>query len=52
MNCEYSYCIYNKKSACVLDTIQMDSLGMCEMCEIVTVPKENLEKYKQQHLKK
>jgi len=51
MKCEFDYCIYNKESICILDEIQMDSLGMCESCEIVAVPKANLEKYKKQRLK-
>ena len=36
MKCEYSYCIYNRKSTCILDEIQMDSLGMCNAYEVTT----------------
>ena len=42
MQCEFCLCIYNKKRLCILDDIQIDQLGMCEACEIVTVPEEVL----------
>ena len=51
MKCEFDYCIYNKEFTCILDKIQINSLGMCEACEIVTVPEENLKKYKKRRLK-
>ena len=52
MNCEFDYCIYNNVSACILDEIQMDSLGMCDSCEVVTIPEEDLKKYKEERLEK
>lgn len=51
MNCEFNDCIYNKGSSCILDEIQVNSLGMCESCEIVAVPKEILETLKNRRLK-
>jgi len=51
MKCEFDDCIYNRGFACILDEIQIDSLGMCEACEIINVPKENVEKYKTKRLK-
>ena len=51
MKCDFDYCIYNTRSICVLDEIQIDSLGMCIEYEIVTIPKEILEKYKKRRLK-
>ena len=50
MICDFDYCVYNKKFTCILDRIQINSLGMCEQCEIVTVPRGNLEKYKKKRL--
>lgn len=52
MKCDFDYCIYNEDFICILDEIRIDSLGMCESCEIVTVPKESLEKLKKKRLKK
>jgi len=51
LKCEFDYCIYNKNWICILDAIQINSSGMCEDCEIVSVPEENLEKYKNTRLK-
>jgi len=51
MNCEANYCIYNKNWVCILDKIRINSLSMCDSCEIVTVPGENLEQYKNERLK-
>ena len=50
MDCEVNYCIYNKKSTCVLDSIQVNSTGMCASYEIVSVPEEVLGKYKKARL--
>ena len=52
MKCDFDYCIYNRDFICILDEIQIDSLGMCESCETVTVPKENLKEYKHLHFNK
>jgi len=52
MNCEFDYCIYNKEHTCILGEIQIDSLGMCSACEIVTIPKETLSQYKCSRLQK
>ena len=51
MRCEFDYCIYNNESTCILDEIQVDSLGVCEECEVVTIPKETLGEYKKTRLK-
>ena len=52
MTCEFDYCIYNKKYACILDKIHMNSLGMCDECEMVTVSEKILEAGKAARLKK
>ena len=51
MNCEFEYCIYNKECICILDTIGINQLGICDSCEVVTIPKDALEKYKEKRLK-
>jgi hypothetical protein len=52
MKCEVGYCIYNSGRACTVGGIEIDRLGMCNSCEIVTIPKKELEKYKKTRLKK
>ena len=51
MNCEFDYYVYNKEFVCILDEIEINSLGMCDVCEIVTIPEKTLEKYKKVRLK-
>ena len=46
MKCEFDLCIYNKNSACTLEIIQINACGICDDCEIVTIPKEAIDKYK------
>ena len=43
MNCALNYCIYNKDHVCILNEIEIDSLGMCESCELVSVPEERID---------
>jgi hypothetical protein len=51
MKCEFEYCIYNNERHCVLDEIEVDSLGMCRSCEIVAVPDEILRELKEKRLR-
>ena len=46
MKCEFVNCIYNKDSACIFDEIEINSLAMCDYCEIGNVPEGDLEEYK------
>ena len=32
MNCENSFCIYQSKGRCILETVDINSLGMCTEC--------------------
>lgn len=32
MNCENKFCIYQSKGKCILEEIDIDSLGMCADC--------------------
>ena len=50
MKCEYYYCIYNQDGLCPIDEIQINQLGMCDGCEIVTIPDEHLAAYKKKRL--
>ena len=51
MKCEVDYCVYNRDCACILDKIEIDSVGMCGACEFVAIPAEILEKHKADRLK-
>jgi len=32
MQCENEYCVYYKENKCVLEQVEIDSLGMCATC--------------------
>jgi len=51
MKCEFNYCIYNREYDCILCEIQINSFGMCEDCEIITVPEETIKKLKKKRSK-
>ncbi len=50
MNCEFNYCVYHKEGKCTVDEIQINQLGMCDACMIVTLDEEFLEEVKQKQL--
>lgn len=47
MDCENSYCIYNEKSQCTLDKININSLGMCDDCIMIELDEDFLETEKE-----
>ena len=51
MQCEFTYCIYNKNALCILGDIQIDPLGMCDACEIAAIPEKLLTEHKEKRLK-
>ena len=51
MKCECDYCVYNRDSTCIIDEIQINSLGMCEEYLIVSLPKVGLRLLKEKRLK-
>ncbi len=50
MKCEFNYCIYYSDGICTLEEIQINSLGICDECIIVSVGKDYLEKARQNQL--
>ncbi len=50
MKCEMDYCIYNRDFQCLLQTIWVNSLGMCEECILVSLDDAFLEAQKQRQL--
>ena|GEM_PF-1381179 len=52
MKCEFEYCIYNKNFECGVSNPEIDSLGMCSACIVISLNKKFLEKEKELQLLK
>ena len=52
MKCYFDLCVYQKDNDCTLDTrgMEINNLGMCEHCEVVTIDDEVLANVKQRRL--
>ena len=50
MKCEVDYCIYNREFLCTVDEIDINALGMCDACIIISFDKAFLEKEKKRQL--
>ena len=46
MKCMFEYCIYNKNFKCTVSEVEINFFGMCDMCIMVSLDKELLEKEK------
>jgi len=46
MICKFDFCIYNRKSACLLSRIAIDENGLCAERSNISMPKEVIEKLK------
>ena len=46
MECEVEYCIYNINLECLYDETRINEYGICDICIIVDIDKEYLEKEK------
>jgi len=51
MKCEVEYCVYNRDFVCILDEPEINSLGMCSACIIISLDKIFLEKEKERQLR-
>lgn len=47
LKCELEYCVYNKRSTCVLDEIEVNTLGMCALCTTLSFDADFLEREKE-----
>ena len=47
MCCSFVYCLYNKELRCILNAVEINSLGMCEQCIVISLSEELLEKEKE-----
>ena len=46
MNCENKFCIYQSEGECILEEIDIDSLGMCADCIYPDIDEEVLNQAK------
>ena len=51
MYCEFDYCIYNKDYKCILDEIEINTVGMCASCIVISLDWDFLESEKERQLK-
>lgn len=50
MKCEVEYCIYNRDFKCICNITQLNSLGMCDECILISLDKDFLEAEKERQL--
>ena len=50
LNCAKELCIYNDNQMCILDDIDINTLGMCDDCIVVKLDKDFLKAEKEKHL--
>lgn len=52
MKCANYLCVYSSNGECVLEDISLDISGICESCILISIPKDDLKKYKEEVLKR
>ena len=52
MECEFEYCIYNRSFNCILSERNINSLGMCDACIVVSFDRKFLAKEKEKQFLK
>ncbi len=52
MRCEYEFCIYNKNNKCLLENINIDSLGLCADCILPDIDPSILQQAKNKVLER
>ena len=50
MKCSFEYCIYNRNFDCTLAEPEINHLGVCDSCIIVSLNEDFLEKEKEKQL--
>ena len=48
MKCENHFCVYQENGVYILDEIDINSLGICDSCIYINIPKEDLKRYKEE----
>jgi len=51
MKCSFEFCIYNRKGICLLDKMEINNVGMCESCIVVSLRENFLEAEKERQLR-
>ena len=51
LSCENEFCIYQKQGTCILESVQLDIQGSCEVCIYINIEEETLKKQKENLLK-
>lgn len=51
MKCAFEYCVYNRDFLCVLESIEINSLGMCEACVVISLDEDFLAVQKERQLR-
>ena len=52
MVCEFELCLYNEDNSCTLESTDINSLGMCDACIIVSLDENFLKAEKKHQLQK
>lgn len=52
MDCNNDLCIYWKEDTCILDSISINEIGLCNEYISVDIPSDEMEKYRKNHLLK
>lgn len=47
LQCENNLCIYNKQNMCILDTITLNTIGICNECILLSLDESLLTLLKQ-----
>lgn len=49
--CENDFCIYQKNGRCILESINLNTLGLCTACIHINIEEKTLNHLKEIHLK-
>ncbi len=52
MNCANKFCIYWSNEKCILDSVSLNFMGMCEDCIYVNISENSLATYRKTLLNK
>ena len=52
MDCNNDLCIYWKEDTCILDSISINEIGLCNEYISVDIPSDKMEEYREKHLKR
>ena len=50
MECYNNLCVYWKQDTCILDSISINEIGLCNEYISVDIPSDKMEEYRKDHL--